>query len=607
MNIELQKLEFSNMFSYGEDNVIDLNKERITQLSAVNGSGKTSIALVLQELLFSKNVKGIKKTDILNRHSTSKSWNGTVYFKVANKDYSVSVKRTGASTKVTLLEDDVDISEHKVIDTYKKINSLLGSDFNVFTQLTYQSSTDLLEFLKATDANRKKFLINLFNLEKYLAVGDKIKVASSSTDKELSALKTEINTVTSFLDSTKIPEKLELVNIPDVDDQLAVRISEIDNELKNYNNTCKLIDKNNMYKKERDSLQFDVSLKEPEPFEFMEQHKALIHDIGVLNSNIATTKQELANINTDDKCPSCGQTLDNFSQLAIKQSKEKLLEELTEKKNKGLEQETIWSVKLKEHEKTRQNWIKNSESLKQFEQLTQLIDSDMDTEYPDVGNLEQERSKLKAVYSKQGTDNKEAIAHNNKVSAHNAKVEALTEQKDDFIIRQKELESTIVKVAEKQTDLNILKKAFSPTGIVAFKLENLTKDLEDAINLYLAELSEGQFQVEFSLEKEKLNISIIDAGVKSPIETVSGGEFSRIQTAILLAIRSLLSKLGGNGINLLFLDEITGVLDDKGKEELIEVLRNSDLNVFLISHDFSHPLVPKINILKEDKISYIAN
>ena len=154
--------------------------------------------------------------------------------------------------------------------------------------------------------------------------------------------------------------------------------------------------------------------------------------------------------------------------------------------------------------------------------------------------------------------------------------------------------------------LNILKKAFSTSGIVAFKLENLTKELEVSINYYLSILSDGQFQVEFKLDKEKLNISVINNGIATPIETVSGGEFSRIQTSILLAIRSLLSKLGGSSVNLLFLDEITGVLDDEGKDKLVEVLQKEDnLNVFLISHDFTHPLIDKVSIVKDDNISSI--
>ena len=46
---------------------MELHKNRITQLTAPNGSGKSSIAMIIQEILFNKNVKGIKKSDILNR------------------------------------------------------------------------------------------------------------------------------------------------------------------------------------------------------------------------------------------------------------------------------------------------------------------------------------------------------------------------------------------------------------------------------------------------------------------------------------------------------------------------------------------------------------
>ena len=61
MTITLKELTFSNMFSYGENNKIDFNKNRITQLTAPNGSGKSSIALILQEVLFNKNIKESKK------------------------------------------------------------------------------------------------------------------------------------------------------------------------------------------------------------------------------------------------------------------------------------------------------------------------------------------------------------------------------------------------------------------------------------------------------------------------------------------------------------------------------------------------------------------
>ena len=59
-NIELQHLSFSNMFSYGDGNKMDLHKNRITQLTAPNGSGKSSIAMIIQEILFNKMLKESK-------------------------------------------------------------------------------------------------------------------------------------------------------------------------------------------------------------------------------------------------------------------------------------------------------------------------------------------------------------------------------------------------------------------------------------------------------------------------------------------------------------------------------------------------------------------
>ena len=64
--ITLKKLKWNNCFSYGEDNILDLNDSTVTQLVGTNGAGKSSIPLILEEVLFNKNSKGIKKADIAN-------------------------------------------------------------------------------------------------------------------------------------------------------------------------------------------------------------------------------------------------------------------------------------------------------------------------------------------------------------------------------------------------------------------------------------------------------------------------------------------------------------------------------------------------------------
>jgi DNA repair exonuclease SbcCD ATPase subunit len=604
--ITLKTLKFSNMFSYGKDNVIDLNKSRISQLTAPNGSGKSSIAMIIQETLFNKNIKGIKKSDILNRWSKEKNWNSELTFVANGKDYVIQVNRTGAQTKVKLLENGIDISDHKVLDTYKMISEIVGLDFDVFSQLTYQSSTDLLEFLKATDANRKKFLINLFNLEKYIAIGESVKVKSNEVDKELARLQGELKTIEDFLAITTIPSKQTEIDVPLVDENLQQRIGVLHQELQNYDSICKKIDKNNMYIEERTSIQFDAGLSEPAEFEFWDQYQTLKQDLIMLNRDIDKVKSDISNIKVNDTCPSCGQTIDTSHLEKLKADLQDQLNEKATLHSEGLVKATKWSNEIKEIEAKKKLYSENKRSIERFEHLTQLIDSSIPLDYPDFGDIQSQISKLRQEFSTQQTAADNAQDHNKQVGIHNARVDALIDQKNDFSIRQKSVKDVTLTKSNQINSLNILKKAFSTSGIVAFKLENLTKELENSINYYLSLLSDGQFQVEFKLDKEKLNISVINNGISTPIETVSGGEFSRIQTSILLAIRNLLSKLGGSSVNLLFLDEITGVLDDEGKEKLIEVLQREDnLNVFLISHDFTHPLIDKISIVKEDNISSI--
>ena len=609
--ITLKNLVINNMFSYGQNNEIDLNANKITQLTAPNGSGKSSVALILQELLYSKNIKSIKKADILNRYTKNDTWSGKIEFSVDNQDYGVEVKRTKNQSKIQFYQQNgsntVDLTEHKIPDTYKKIQELIGLDFEIFSQLTYQSSTDLLEFLKATDTNRKKFLINLFNLEKYPNIGEVIKMKLSESEKLSYKLDGEMKSIKDFLDEAVIEEKQKLIEVPKVEESKRTNLAKAQNEFNEYESLCKKIDKNNLYIKDRDKLEFDVSLAQPnENTAIYDGHARIKEEITALSIHQKNLEKSLKNLDTSDKCYACGQTIDNSQSVMLQSNIE---EDLFKTKGKSIELATsIEKVQkeINEHEKKVHDWELNTKSIEKFEQLSQFIDDSIPATYPDFDTLKNEIQVLKDELKNQEYKREEAIESNEKIKSHNTKVDTLIEQKRYFLARQELLNNDILKLKSKIKNLNILRKAFSTTGIVAFKLENLTKELETVINEYLSDLSDGQFQVIFRLNGEKLNIVVINNGQESPIETVSGGEFSRIQTAILLAIRNVLSKIGGNYINLLFLDEITGVLDEAGKEKLIEILQEEDnLNIFLISHDFTHPLIDKISINKKDNVSYI--
>ena len=150
----------------------------------------------------------------------------------------------------------------------------------------------------------------------------------------------------------------------------------------------------------------------------------------------------------------------------------------------------------------------------------------------------------------------------------------------------------------------LLKRAFSTNGLIAYKLENLVKELEDLTNLYLAELSDGRFGLSFIVEKDKLNVSLTDNGKSVDILALSSGELARVNTATLLSIRKLMSSISKSRLNVLFLDEVINVLDEQGREKLVEVLlAEEDLNTYMVSHGWTHPLLDKIEVVKEKNIS----
>jgi DNA repair exonuclease SbcCD ATPase subunit len=158
--------------------------------------------------------------------------------------------------------------------------------------------------------------------------------------------------------------------------------------------------------------------------------------------------------------------------------------------------------------------------------------------------------------------------------------------------------------AKKESSLEILKKAFSTNGLIAYKIETLVKELEELVNKYLGELSDGRFTLQFLVVNDKLNVNVTDNGNSVDILALSSGELARVNIATLIAIRKLMSSISKSKINILFLDEVINVLDDVGREKMVEVLlQEEELNTYIVSHGWTHPLLEKIEVVKEGNVS----
>ena len=597
MLLTLKVLRWSNWFSYGADNEVKLNETELTQVLGLNGSGKSSIPLILEELLFGKNSKNIKKQDIGNRFLKTPEVKAELEFSKDEVEYKIVLSRK-STLKISLYEDGEDISSHTSKDTYKMIEDIIGIDFKIFSQLIYQSSKSGLEFLTATDTQRKTFLIKLFNLEEYTKYYELFKEEYRVISKRVSSLEGSVNTITKWIESHQKDnlEPMELLEEPapiQDGELLALKV-----ELTDIDKTNKNINKNNEYKKMLKGIDYDLLTPVMAP----DDDKHVVGEVASLQTEMRQLKAKIDKVEKlKGKCPTCLQDIDLEFQT-------KLMEEAKAEYNKCLETKKAHEEWLKGNDLMAKDYRKHMAAVAEFEKLTTLIDESMPSEIIDESALKQKIKDVGNEILAQRMKIAEVKEHNQKATKHNAEIEYIGEQLEKY---EKELNDSLTKLESARDSLNsidILRKSFSTSGLVSYKIEFLVKDLENEINNYLSELSYGRFQIEFALSGEKLNVNIIDNGDIIAITALSSGELARVNISTLLAIRKLMAQLSKTKINLLFLDEVMGVLDSDGREKLIEILlEEHGLNTFLVSHEYTHPLLEKIQVVKEENISRIEN
>jgi DNA repair exonuclease SbcCD ATPase subunit len=595
--ITIKQLRWANAFSYGKDNKIDFIAAPLTQLVGRNGHGKSSIALILEEVLFNKNSKGIKKADILNRHIKDKSYTIELDFNRDDVDYTIKSSRGTAQT-VKLFKEGVDISAHTATATYKMIEDILGFDHKSFAQIVYQSNASSLEFLTAPDTARKKFLIEILNLGKYTRAAEVFKEVSGQLTKDITAVQSQVNTVSSWLDKyekTDLTLK-ETITTPEIDTTTIAEAAALESSISSIESTNKKISQNNTYKQLQSKIKLLPIPDKPE--EGIEGYQAEVAKLSKTVSDAESFVKKMKALR--GTCPTC------LSQINEAKVTELVVEKETEAK-KAEYSSSMYTTRINNIKSQKLAWQEAQKAQEDWEKYHTLIDTELPETLLDKQTLQQQFTELQSSITSTKRKIVEAEQHNKEVTAHNTKVDLVSKQ---LVEMNQELEvysGKLHELSERMSILNVLTKTFSTTGLVAYKIESLVKDLEDITNKYLVDLSDGRFQIGFKISaSDKLNVVITDNGKDIEILALSGGEKARVNVATLLAIRKLMQTLSSSRINLLILDETVETLDTDGKEKLVEVLLQEEhLNTFLVSHGFSHPLLEKINVIKRNNISQI--
>lgn len=184
-----KKFEFSNMFSYGEDNTIDFtNMQNVYGLFAKNASGKTSCWSALCFCLFDKCAITFKASEILNIQKVS--FKCKFNFELDGTDYFI--ERHGVKDKKGNVK--VDVQFYKLINgeicelngegrrsTNDVIRDYIGSyDDFILTTLSLQGGKSL-SFIDMGQSERKDLLIKFMGID----IFDKLHVYGQEKYKEI--------------------------------------------------------------------------------------------------------------------------------------------------------------------------------------------------------------------------------------------------------------------------------------------------------------------------------------------------------------------------------------------------------------------------------------
>jgi len=266
----LKKLEFDNLFSYGQGNSIDFETlPGITGIFGRNKSGKSSIIGTIAYALFNTSDRGsMKNLHLINsdedqcRAKITMSVSEEEYEieRESNKVYSKKADPT-ASTKLSLKKKSTgdvlkDLNDEQRRETEKIVRKLIGtSDDFFYTCLAPQGQMNM--FINEKSTSRKQILSRFLDLDIFDLYHEKVKqdlapikanlkntasidiltknrddlvTQRSDLQQDLDKSSKEIAAKRDLLDTLKKPDSIEIISATDIEN-FESRLSRLDTEI----------------------------------------------------------------------------------------------------------------------------------------------------------------------------------------------------------------------------------------------------------------------------------------------------------------------------------------------------------------------------------------
>lgn len=624
MNIHFNSIDIENFRSIqracvelsSQGTVIVKGVNEYEDLAMSNGSGKSSIFEAIIFALFEETSSGEK--DVANR-IINDGYTIKLNFDIDNTNYIILRQCKNNKTSVVLYKDGQDISARNKTDTNKLIAQIIGINKAIFLDSVFLSQNANTNLASLTPTARKERLEILTNTDS--TINDfKDKLKEQQVIFETKCVENQMNI-------NKLNGNKETLNLQKVDIQF--KINEVDKQIAQRNLLGNIDVINNELEvtaKNIEIQQTDLSEKEKEidiaqnnitefmqsgnndikvKTELVEQYNAINKEIEAYkteinltnfkitqsNNNIDKYNKEIDKIRNSDTCPTCGRKYDNVNEEHITN----VIQEFNENIADEQKQQVTFRTHISELQTNIDNLLGNLQN-------KQVEIENINLKINEFNSILAEKEKVKQLR----VSEKQMIANN--IMVLNNRVQELQQQKDKIqafkVGNKEEFENMLVDINDKLSKLDIEIEAQSNEYnvnndyVLAIKhsiqmvtkefrtylLQNSLQYLNTLLKQYSTQLfSNDKDIIQIEEDDTKLNISLGTA----TYESLSGGEKTRVNIALLLAQKSLANIIGNMSCNIIILDEILGYCDSQAEENVINLL-SQELDtlesIYMVSH-----------------------
>jgi DNA repair exonuclease SbcCD ATPase subunit len=559
--------------------------------------------------LWGETLRGIASDDIVNRRIGKDCFASVSFIDDSGITYSVVRYRKHRKFQNELhfqTDQDVDLTGSSITDTQKKINSVIGLDFETAIQSLILGQGTMVNFADATDADRKHVLdliLGLQSLEKCLegARRDKrqyekdiatdtreIEVLEKQTERvaeEVAQLKERITNYDARRQSKVKELEGKLTEIQVEGDNLAAEQEDLITTKKaEMGRIDEQVQKLTLQLPKREVIRQSILQKNDEEVK-------LRGELQTYELQIKAEQERLDYLESTEgaSCPLCEKPLSE-------EEKERLVEQIQATVNDLRKGVTAGNVELQKLRDVRRQLAEREDSFKQTDdqivKLTlqrQKCQSDIELAH----RSDEKRSQMSVRYRE---------IQMQLIQAREERPEyedILFKKQDELTDLNARIKATVDKNDKNKRMLPYLQfweRGFSNQGLKSFILDNITPILEQAANRFARIMLGDEFRIVISTQstlktgeaREKMDIKVLNGLGDDIFDGASAGERQRVNLCIALALQELIASRHKRALGIAFFDEVTTNLDTEGMERFIELLRQElshKDSIFVISHN----------------------